>query len=509
MKKLFTLCFFASFNVFFYSCLKPDVIEPEVVSFNKSLDILQVIPYQTISFGGNKYPGIIDDYKMFFGSLEIPISKLTPDSIYAFVPFEVQEGRTDVKLVYKENAFDLGSVDIIDWNTILPSNVSYIETENDEFPLHITDSLSNAIIPHVQNGVIDKIHINGHDGTNSIIELNSMGLPSFIYSKNESIMLDGYNLEEGTVNVAKFPSDNLSDPVYKYGVKINVDDLNVLINARNGRRAGEDVDQMLTIVGTVFSITGCVVSWIPPFTPFGALGAFVGCSSAIYDAIKILNPDQDNKLASAITSVHSIKMNLINCLKFVTKPKNAKELHEALYGCYGIAIEAAKGMNTLYSEYRARLEKDLKMQEAILNSGYGDIKITLAWNTSADIDLWVIDPNGEKIYYGNRTTSSKGELDLDDTDGLGPENVFWPTNEAPIMGTYKVQVHYYGPEDGAATSYRVVINNFGKSKTFTGTISYNQVVSIADFSAGLDWNNSGNRIAADISTVDRTTLPIK
>ncbi len=32
-----------------------------------------------------------------------------------------------------------------------------------------------------------------------------------------------------------------------------------------------------------------------------------------------------------------------------------------------------------------------------------DLRITLAWDAgNTDIDLWVIDPNGEKAYYGHR-----------------------------------------------------------------------------------------------------------
>jgi hypothetical protein len=373
--------------------------------------------------------------------------------------------------------------------------------------LHLTDSLSNAIIPHMQNGVMDRIHINTVTGENSVIVLNEQGLPVEIYHKNVSIMLGGYDLEKGTVNVAKFPTDSIFSGVYEYGVPVQVRDLQVLMDLHGGRKSA-DLGDALQVIGTVFSITGCVVSFIPPFTPWGAFVGAIGCGTALYDAIKIINPDTDNQAASAITAVHNIKMNLINCLKLVGKPKDAKELYEGMYGCYGLAIEAAKGAHTLYQEYRTSLERDLAKQKAILETGFGDIKITLDWNTTADIDLWVIEPNGEKIYYRNRTTSNQGELDLDDTDGYGPENVFWPTDKAPL-GNYKVQIHYYGPSSGVSTSYRVVVNNFGRSKTFTGSIAYNQVVTIAQFEAGARWDNAGGRMAMEITNADRSTLPTK
>lgn len=32
----------------------------------------------------------------------------------------------------------------------------------------------------------------------------------------------------------------------------------------------------------------------------------------------------------------------------------------------------------------------------------GDVQVTLTWNNTADLDLYVTEPNGETIYYGNR-----------------------------------------------------------------------------------------------------------
>jgi hypothetical protein len=78
----------------------------------------------------------------------------------------------------------------------------------------------------------------------------------------------------------------------------------------------------------------------------------------------------------------------------------------------------------------------------------GQIQITSAWNTGADIDLYVTDPFGETIYYGHRQASSGGVLDHDArgacvSGGDTIENVYW-TSPRPPPGTYQVELHYWG-----------------------------------------------------------------
>src|SRR5262249_28781853 len=51
-----------------------------------------------------------------------------------------------------------------------------------------------------------------------------------------------------------------------------------------------------------------------------------------------------------------------------------------------------------------------------------DLRVTISWNTDAtDIDLWVIEPDGTKCFYGQRSTRNGGELSEDQREGYGPE----------------------------------------------------------------------------------------
>lgn len=76
------------------------------------------------------------------------------------------------------------------------------------------------------------------------------------------------------------------------------------------------------------------------------------------------------------------------------------------------------------------------------------LRATLTWDTNGtDVDFWITDPNGEKCYYANSTTDSGLTLDVDDTDGYGPENI---TTSTIIPGDYLVQVHYYSDHNSNA-----------------------------------------------------------
>jgi hypothetical protein len=71
-----------------------------------------------------------------------------------------------------------------------------------------------------------------------------------------------------------------------------------------------------------------------------------------------------------------------------------------------------------------------------------DLRITLAWDSdNTDIDLWVVDPNGEKTFYGHRLSYQGGRMSQDVTGGYGPEE-FALRDAKP--GRYTVQAQFYG-----------------------------------------------------------------
>ncbi len=79
----------------------------------------------------------------------------------------------------------------------------------------------------------------------------------------------------------------------------------------------------------------------------------------------------------------------------------------------------------------------------------GDVQFALTWNSPADLDLHVIDPQGNEIWYSEPgPTSQGGYLDHDANAGCGEqalhpaENIAWPSGRAPT-GSYRVFVVVY------------------------------------------------------------------
>jgi hypothetical protein len=68
----------------------------------------------------------------------------------------------------------------------------------------------------------------------------------------------------------------------------------------------------------------------------------------------------------------------------------------------------------------------------------GDPQFTLLWDTDADLDLHVIEPGGKEIYWEDPKGKKGGELDVDNTKGFGPENIYWLV-ESDGPGSAKVK----------------------------------------------------------------------
>lgn len=102
----------------------------------------------------------------------------------------------------------------------------------------------------------------------------------------------------------------------------------------------------------------------------------------------------------------------------------------------------------------------------------GDPQFTLIWDTNADLDIHVIEPGGAEIYWEHRMGKRGGELDVDDVDGLGPENVYWKAGSGP-RGEYTWWVHYYGGSGGRVrrTKWQVRIKRGGQLEIIEGTLN--------------------------------------
>lgn len=101
--------------------------------------------------------------------------------------------------------------------------------------------------------------------------------------------------------------------------------------------------------------------------------------------------------------------------------------------------------------------------------GSGSFQATLTWDQAVDVDLHLTEPDGTHIYFANRTSTTGAELDVDDIDGFGPENIFYPADVVPPSGLFQVDVVYYS--GAVETGYTVTINACNASRTFRGVLT--------------------------------------
>ncbi|MDZ7813741.1 MAG: DUF2135 domain-containing protein [Ideonella sp.] len=73
------------------------------------------------------------------------------------------------------------------------------------------------------------------------------------------------------------------------------------------------------------------------------------------------------------------------------------------------------------------------------------LRVVLSWSSdNTDVDLHVVSPDGQHVFFGNRVVPNGGALDVDVTTGFGPEIFAHP---APPPGPWHVYVNYYGAGD--------------------------------------------------------------
>jgi hypothetical protein len=94
-----------------------------------------------------------------------------------------------------------------------------------------------------------------------------------------------------------------------------------------------------------------------------------------------------------------------------------------------------------------------------------DLRVVLEWNTdSTDMDLWIDEPNRERVMYSDPTSSAGGSLSNDMTSGYGPEEYL--LRRAP-NGRYQIWADGYAEDrmnpNGATTARVLLYRNWGRA----------------------------------------------
>ena len=117
----------------------------------------------------------------------------------------------------------------------------------------------------------------------------------------------------------------------------------------------------------------------------------------------------------------------------------------------------------------------------------GRVQIILAWDDRNDLDLMMICPNGERLFFDNRRACG-AELDVDRNAGNSAliatpvENIVFAAEPAP--GRYRIMVWHFqnNPPAPASSPYRVTVKREGRpDQVFTGRVAAGQQVEVGHF----------------------------
>lgn len=102
-----------------------------------------------------------------------------------------------------------------------------------------------------------------------------------------------------------------------------------------------------------------------------------------------------------------------------------------------IVWDAAQTLGTSF------VNSQMRAAVSALSAGTGDLAFRLSWGSCADLDLAVVEPSGEAVFFEHRTSATGGQLDIDanaycQSCVSNPvENIYWPSGRAP-SGTYTI-----------------------------------------------------------------------
>lgn len=109
----------------------------------------------------------------------------------------------------------------------------------------------------------------------------------------------------------------------------------------------------------------------------------------------------------------------------------------------------------------------------------GVLRVSLSWDNKDDLDLWLIEPDGNKVYYGNRRQISKTgatlDLDANGSDGNRDdpcENIYW-TELPRVGGTYEVIVNQFNRRESRNSGFTLQLEFDGQTYEYSCTSNGN------------------------------------
>lgn len=346
------------------------------------------------------------------------------------------------------------------------NGISAAFTDNPEIPIvaihedgDVIGVLSNSSQTEVTGAVL--MPASGPDLT---VWLGDDGLPKTVSVNGFTILFEKWNGSE--VDVAVISPNGEIEIIrgIEHGMGDQLSELSGLSKSTLQKSVDLTLLQSLRIAGLIIQIGVCLAGLI---TTAGTLlpAIAIPCGLAILSVVALI---LDNTSLMNSSEAFGVLASIIGC-----------SAQDAV-ACVSLMVSIASAAVAKAESDVESVNDEVDVAGGALAHGTGDVQITLTWDNTADVDLWVTDPFGERIYFAHPTSQSGGWLDVDDIDGFGPENVFWPFQGAP-EGTYIVQVdHYSGTPN---SNFIILVQAFGQVKSYTGTVDTDETADVVTFAS--------------------------
>lgn len=154
---------------------------------------------------------------------------------------------------------------------------------------------------------------------------------------------------------------------------------------------------------------------------------------------------------------------------------DADGIHDISVQVNGEATQPSLVMTVALKDDAGNVGTYHQVEIELVRSGTGDVKVTLSFDRVHDLDLHVVEPDGEEISYTNDASATGGQLDLDSGSHCEPsaanaENIFWPPGGAPA-GEYIVSVQNFEQCSAGDIDFTVRVAYDNRVTTYRGTFA--------------------------------------
>ncbi|MDF9794971.1 hypothetical protein OKW21_000234 [Catalinimonas alkaloidigena] len=434
-------------------------ISPEATYVKTMLDIQADVSFDTLS-----------NYSVSIGGEPAEVLSTNSNTLSVKVPIELEHGDHAVTISYSGEDFSSPiQLSVLDHRELTVDGLAMALSSSEDYPIVAVNEEGEMLMPEIDpesNTVTGSIYIN--DNIQTYISTDENMLPDIMTTNGYVMLFDNYT--ETTFDVAVINPEG--ELMIHRELEASFE------NGQNARRASARSISLLTAAASVQQIAGCVLGepMLAAGIPSAAVNGIAHCRSPlVLTANGALYNAPDNSIETSAPAF-GIFTDELGCTNTLSPP-----FGETVIDCANILVAEGIDLELVSRLLQDEQADNIELARQTMQYGGGDVQITLSWDNTADIDLHVIEPNGERIYYNYPSSSTGGMLDVDDRDGFGPENIFWPTQQSP-QGLYQVEVVHFSGE--SPTNYTVLVQALGQTRQYSGTITSGQSIGIVEFTLG-------------------------